>query len=131
MPVRNEVQYRDFDIRFLANPITGQLSILKNNAAVKRALRNLILTERFERPFRPNFGSTVTQYLFENFDTLTISNIKDSIRRAIADHEPRVELLDVRVNGNPDQNSLQVTIYFRVQNQAEPDELSLVLERIR
>ena len=131
MPVRNEVQYRDFDITFRANPITGQLNILKNNAAVKRALRNLILTEKFERPFRPNFGSTVTQYLFENFDTLTISSIKDSIRRAIVDHEPRVELLDVRVNGRPEQNSLQVTIYFRVQNQAEPDELSLVLERIR
>lgn len=131
MPVRNEVQYRDFDITFRANPITGQLNILKNNAAIKRALRNLILTGQFERPFRPTFGSSVTQYLFENFDTLTISNIKDSIRRAISDHEPRVQLLDVRVNGNPDQNSLEVTIYFRAQNQADPDELSVVLERIR
>jgi phage baseplate assembly protein W len=131
MPVRNEVQYRDFDITFRANPITGQLSILKNNAAVKRALRNLILTNRFERPFRPSFGSTVQESLFDNFDSLTVSNVKDAITRAIRDHEPRVQLLEVRVNASPDDNALQVTIYFRVQNQAEPDELSLVLERIR
>ena len=131
MPVRNEVQYRDFDITFRANPITGQLNILKNNAAVKRALRNLILTDKFERPFRPSFGSTVKQSLFENIDSLTESNVKDAIARAIRDHEPRVELLEVRVNATPENNSLQVTIYFRVQNQAEPDELSLVLERIR
>jgi hypothetical protein len=131
MPVRNEVQYRDFDITFRANPITGQLNILKNNAAVKRALRSLILTDKFERPFRPSFGSTVKQSLFENIDSLTESNVKDAISRAIRDHEPRVELLEVRVKATPENNSLQVTIYFRVQNQAEPDELSLVLERVR
>ena len=131
MPVRNEVQYRDFDITFRANPITGQLNILKNNAAVKRALRSLILTDKFERPFRPSFGSTVKQSLFENIDSLTESNVKDAITRAIRDHEPRVELLEVRVSATPENNSLQVTMYFRVQNQAEPDELSLVLERVR
>jgi len=131
MPIRNEVQYRDFDITFRANPITGQLNILKNNAAVKRALRNLILTNRYERPFRPNFGSTVTESLFDNFDTLTVSNVKEAIKIAVSDHEPRVQLLDVRVNVTPDQNSMSVTIYFRVVNQAEPDELSLVLERVR
>ena len=131
MPVRNEVQYRDFDITFRANPITGQLNILKDNAAVKRALRNLILTEKFERPFRPNFGSTVTESLFDNFDSLTVSNVKEAIKIAVSDHEPRVQLLDVRVNVTPDQNSMRVTIYFRVVNQAEPDELSLVLERVR
>jgi uncharacterized protein len=131
MPVRNEVQYRDFDITFRANPITGQLNILKNNAAVKRALRNLILTEKFERPFRPFFGSTVTQSLFENFDSVTAADVKDAIFLAVREHEPRVELLDVRVNPNEEQNSLKVTIFFRVLNQAEPDELTLVLERVR
>jgi len=131
MPVRNEVQYRDFDITFRANPITGQLNVLKNNAAVKRALRNLILTEKFERPFRPFFGSTVTQSLFENFDSVTAADVKDAIYLAVREHEPRVELLDVRVNADPEQNSLQVTIFFRILNQAEPDELTLVLERVR
>ena len=131
MPIRNEVQYRDFDITFRANPITGQLNILKNNAAVKRALRNLILTEKFERPFRPFFGSTVSQSLFENFDSVTAADVKDAIYLAVREHEPRVELLDVRVNPNEEQNSLKVTIFFRVLNQAEPDELTLVLERVR
>ena len=131
MPIRNELQYRDFDISFRANPITGALNVLKNNDSVKRALRNLILTNRFERPFRPFFGSDISAYLFENFDVLTESEIRDAITRAIEEQEPRVELLDVRTNASPDRHSLEVTIYFRVRNDANTDELTIVLERIR
>lgn len=131
MPVRNELQYRDFDISFRANPITGALNVLKNNDAVKRALRSLILTNRFERPFRPFFGSDVSAYLFENFDVLTESEIRDAITRAIEEQEPRVELLDVRTSASPDRHSLEVTIVFRVKNDADVDELTIVLERIR
>jgi len=131
MPIRNEVQYRDFDISFKRNPITGALNILKNNDSVKRALRSLILTDRFERPFRPFFGSDVRASLFENFDVLTESNIRDAITRAIREQEPRVELLDVRTNASPDRNSLEVTIFFRVRNDAQADQLTVVLERIR
>mgnify|MGYP001553868852 CR=1 FL=1 len=131
MPVRNEVQYRDFDISFRANPITGALNVLKNNDSVKRALRSLILTNRFERPFRPFFGSDVQSYLFENFDVLTETEIRDTITRTIQEQEPRVELLDVRTNANPDRNSLNVTIFFRLRNDAQEDQLTLVLERIR
>lgn len=131
MPIRNEVQYRDFDISFRANPITGALNILKNNDAVKRSLRSLILTNRFERPFRPFFGSDISAYLFENFDVLTESEIRDAVRRAIEEQEPRVELLDVRTKASPDRHSLEVTIYFRVRNDANTDELTIVLERIR
>jgi len=114
-----------------ANPITGALNVLKNNDAVKRALRSLILTNRFERPFRPFFGSDVSAYLFENFDVLTESEIRDAITRAIEEQEPRVELLDVRTSASPDRHSLEVTIVFRVKNDADVDELTIVLERIR
>ena len=131
MPIRNEIQYKDFDISFRKNPITGQLNVLKNSDAVKRALRNLILTDRFERPFRPFYGSDVRKHLFDNFDVLTESSIRDAISRAIIEHEPRVELLDVVTAARPDQHSLEVTIYFRVINEAEQQELTLVLERIR
>ena len=131
MPVRNEVQYRDFDISFKNNPITGSINVLKNSDAVKRSIRNLILTDRFERPFRPFFGSDVNASLFENFDTMTESNIRDAISRAIREQEPRVELLDVRTSSSPDRHSLSVTIYFRVRNDAQEDQLTLVLERIR
>jgi len=131
MPVRNELQYRDFDISFKNNPITGALNVLKNNDSVKRSLRSLILTDRFERPFRPFFGSDVKGYLFENFDVLTETEIRDTITRTIQEQEPRVELLDVRTNANPDRNILNVTIFFRVRNDAQEDQLTLVLERIR
>jgi|TARA_S200002703_G_scaffold113191_1_gene98685 phage baseplate assembly protein W len=131
MPIRNEVQYRDFDISFRANPITGALNILKNNDAVKRSLRSLILTDRFERPFRPFYGSTVRASLFENFDVLTESAVRDTIKRTIIEQEPRVELLDVRVLANEDRNLLNVTIIFRVKNDAQEDTLTVVLEGIR
>jgi phage baseplate assembly protein W len=131
MPIRNEVQYRDFDITFKRNPITGALNILKNNDAVKRSLRSLILTDRFERPFRPFFGSDVRKQLFENFDVLTESTIRDNIRQTIRDHEPRVELIDVITSASPDQHSMNVTIVFRVKNESEEQTLTLLLERIR
>lgn len=131
MPIRNEVQYRDFDITFKRNPITGALNILKNSDAVKRSLRSLILTDRFERPFRPFFGSDVRKQLFENFDVLTESTIRDNIRQTIKDHEPRVELIDVITSASPDQHSMNVTIVFRVKNESEEQTLTLLLERIR
>ena len=131
MPIRNEVQYRDFDISFRANPITGALNVLKNNDSVKRSLRSLILTDRYERPFRPFFGSDVKSHLFENFDVLTESAVRDTIRRTIIEQEPRVELLDVKVLANEDRNLLNVTIIFRVKNDTQEDTLTVVLERIR
>ena len=127
----NEVVYRDFDLRFIAHPITGKLILKKNSDSVKQAVKNLILTNLTERPYRPLYGSSIRGQLFELFTPLTEDNIRSAIKTALSNYEPRVELLDIRFGGDPDRNSLEVTIIFRPVNSASPELLTINLERLR
>ena len=129
--VTKQLIYKDFDLRFLAHPVTGKLQIKKNSEAIKQAVKNLILTNLYERPYRPTFGSGVRGYLFENFTSFTQDNIAYAIKTALDNYEPRVELLDIRFGGNPDLNELAVSIIFRPINANESVTLNLNLERIR
>ena len=129
--VTKEIVYKDFDLRFIAHPITGKLVMRKNSESVKQALKNLILTNLGERPYRPNFGSTVRSSLFENYTSFTQENIRTAITTAIANYEPRVELIDIRFGGDPDRNELNITIIFRPVNGVETVSLDISLERVR
>lgn len=130
-PLRREVQFSDLSISFTPHPVTGKPATRKNAAAVEGALKNLILTNRFERPYEPTFGSDVRNRLFENFDPVEAVNIEEDIKLAILNHEPRVNVNEVRVIGSPDDNIIKVYISFFIINQAQPEELQLNIERIR
>jgi phage baseplate assembly protein W len=127
----NEVFYRDFDLKFIAHPITGKLILKKNSESVKQAVKNLILTNLSERPYRPLYGSSIRGQLFELFTPMTEDNIRSAIRVALNNYEPRVELLDIRFGGDPDRNSLEIAIVFRPVNSVSPEVLTINLERIR
>lgn len=118
-------------MRFMAHPVTGKLVIRKNAEAVKQALKILILTNLGERQYRPLFGSTVRNSLFENYTTFTQDTIRNSIKTAIGNFEPRVELLDILFSGDPDRNELNITIVFRPVNTTEITTLNLNIERVR
>ena len=126
-----DVVYSDLDIDFKVHPITGKLKVLKNAEAVKRALKNLILTKKFERPYEPLFGTNVVYSLFENFDNLTVTYLRNEIKQAIQNFEPRVTLNDIKIQADDDNNLLIIKIYFFVNNQTEPVELTITTERIR
>ncbi len=127
----SNVLFRDFNITFSNHPISGDLAMLENEAAVKRAIKNLVFTRFYERPFQPELGSDVLSYLFENFSPITAQGISKSIEEVIHNHEPRAELIDVFTEPFEDQNRLEVTIVFRVVNQVNPTTLSVFLERTR
>lgn len=129
--ITQELIYKDFDMRFMAHPVTGKLVIRKNAEAVKQALKILILTNLGERQYRPLFGSTVRNSLFENYTTFTQDTIRNSIKTAIGNFEPRVELLDILFSGDPDRNELNITIVFRPVNTTEITTLNLNIERVR
>lgn len=131
MKPTNEVLFRDFDIRFQAHPVTGKLIIKKNNQAIQQALRNLIMTNLMERPYRPTFGSTVKSSLFENYLPFVQENLRSAIRLAIENNEPRVQLIDIRFGGDPDQHTLLVEIIYRSVNARAPESLVVELERLR
>tara|TARA_R100000353_G_scaffold48158_1_gene38259 strand:+ start:405 stop:800 length:396 start_codon:yes stop_codon:yes gene_type:complete len=131
MPLPKSVVYKDFDIIFDRHPVTRKLNTLTNNDAVKRSLKNIILTNKFERAYSPNFGSDIKSRLFEQFDTNIADDIANDIEFAVANFEPRVQLIDVLVREVPEQHGITITIKFRARNQVDVDQLELFIERVR
>ena len=130
-PITNEVAFSDLGVTMTAHPVNKKPPVFKNEEAVKRAIKNLILTSRFERPYEPLYGCNIYDRLFENFDPIEEATLKADIEEAISNYEPRAIVEDTIVRANFDQNELYVTIRFRVVNQAEPTELEVVIQRIR
>ena len=123
--------YSDFYSNFDLELVKKDLLSYKNEDSVKRSIRNILLTDKGERFFNPTFGSDIRKMLFENFSPSTEQVIADLIKTAIGNHEPRANVIDVNVSGNPDQNSMYINIVFSVINKAEPVTLELILNRIR
>tara|TARA_R100000426_G_scaffold43201_2_gene33008 strand:- start:12978 stop:13400 length:423 start_codon:yes stop_codon:yes gene_type:complete len=130
-PKTNEVIFKDLGLSFTTHPVTKKLSVLTNEEAIKRAVRNLILTNNYERFYNPFFGGNITSYLFENFSPITKVSIEKSVKDAIEVYEPRVDLLDVDINQNDDRNELIVNIIFRPKNQLQQTRLNFTIERVR
>ena len=133
MAVVNSVYYKDIDTLFGAHPVTRKLNTLTNNQAVARAVKNLILTNKGERPYQPFLGSDVTYMLFELNDGTVELELKEAIELCIQNYEPRAELTfpGVVVNQNIDKHTVAVDITFRVVNQTEPITLNIILDRVR
>lgn len=124
-------RYTDIDFDFKAHPVSGDLVLKLNDEAVKKSVRSLILTNKYDRPFQPSINSRVKKLLFENITPLTGINLKSNIEDVLAEHEPRINVLSVTVVDNPDANSLDVTIQFAIKNQEDVVTLTTILERTR
>ena len=106
--------FKDISMSFKFNPLSGDLIALKNENAIARAVRNIVLTTPGEKFFDPEFGSSVSEILFENVDDITALSIQDEIKNCLQNYEPRVELIDVKVNPNFDENQFDVIITYRI-----------------
>ncbi len=133
MPVQRVSQgFKDLSASFQANPLNTDLIALKNENAIARSIRNLVLTVPGERPFNPVLGSNVSNLLFDNMDKLTASAIRQEIQTTIENFEPRVELDDIIVEPNYDNNEFNVTIqYFIVGIDVPEQSLSFALQPTR
>ena len=124
-------KFVDLNPNFEKNPLTKDLPLLKNAEAIKFAVKNIVMTTRGDRAFRPYFGSTVIGSLFESFTLATADDIKVAIEDALRAYEPRIKLLDVRVRDDIDNNALDVRIYYRIIGMPlDPQSLNLILERV-
>lgn len=128
---RQQRPYADIDALFAANPMTGDIALRRNEAAVKFAIKNLVLTRNYERPFDSSIGSQVSQLLFEPMDYTTTIIMSEMITQTITNHEPRVDLLAVEVQPNEDKNELVINISFRLKNTERPLNVTFALERSR
>jgi|TARA_R100000315_G_C5219792_1_gene131925 phage baseplate assembly protein W len=128
---KSTVRFSDIDLNFEMNPLTKDVNILKNEDAVKRSVRNIVLTNFGEKKFQPFFGGNVSAQLFENFSPFTSVQLKKAIERSLFENEPRIDRLVVEVIANNDKNSVDVIIRFTLKNSQEPVLVTFTLERIR
>ena len=106
--------FKDISMSFETNPLNNDLIALKNSSAIARSLKNIVFTQPGEKFFQPEFGSRVTESLFDIADGVSASAIRDEIRSSIINYEPRVKLLDVTVIPNPRENEMNVTIEYEI-----------------
>ena len=128
-PVR---RYKDLPLDFSIHPDTGDLVFLKDEEAVKRSVKNIVLSNVYERHFDDAFGCSILDSLFDPLSYFEALNIQSAIEAAIRYYEPRVNLLEVIVDPNEDQNGYNITIKFQVINQLAPvTTIEMFLERAR
>ena len=128
---RNVKQYRDLDL-FFGRKTNDDLNKVTDIEAVKRSVRNLILTNTFEKPFHPEIGGNVRGLLFENMTPMVSAVISRKIEDSIINHEQRARLVGVKTQPDFDTNGYNVSVYFYVANApTELVELDTFLERLR
>jgi uncharacterized protein len=123
--------YTDLDLDFAAHPVTRDITKKKGSAAVITAMKNLLQTNFYEKPFQPSIGSNLRRLLFENISPLTASELRTEVELVIRNFEPRVSLDRVIISPNEEQQRYDITIVFFIVNQAEPIQVNLFLERVR
>ena len=121
-------KFKDLSMSFKTNPLNDDLIGLKNTSAIARSLKNIVFTQPGEKFFNPDFGSRITESLFDNVDDVSALAIEDEIRSSIINFEPRVNLLNVSVNPNEEDNEMNVIIQYEVTGiDVPPQELEFVL----
>ena len=112
--------FRDLDLNFGIHPVKKDINRNLGPMAVINSVKNLILTNHYERPFRPEIGSNVRRLLFENLDVVTATNIKNEIQRMIENYESRVSIIQLDVKSDFDRNGFNVFMEFYIVNQTSP-----------
>ena len=131
MAISRIKDFTDLDLDFIAHPITGDVTKKVGPDAIARSIRNLVMTNYYDRPFRSQIGSNALKMLFENIGPLTAINLEQAISDVVTNFEPRAKLIGVKVNADPDNNGYSAKIAFYVQNRPEPFQTTLFLARIR
>ena len=131
MATQPQSRFSDLDLDFTINPLTKDVSLKYDAEAVKRSLRNLIFTQRYERLFQPDINSGINNILFENFGSIQVVTLRNRIEQTIVNFEPRVTEVIVNVYENQELHYLTVEIQFGVRNVPGLQELSLDLQRVR
>jgi phage baseplate assembly protein W len=129
--VSRRQKYSDLDLSLTLHPDFHDIIPLEDLDAVKNAVRNLILTNFYERPFQPFTAGNLQAFLFEPADRFTIISIKESIKNVLRRHEPRVDQVTVQVQDNSESNRYDITLGFRVISVGQTVSVSLQLQRIR
>ena len=109
-------RYKDLDIFFTPHPVTGDITVKTDTDAIRRSVRNIVLTNKYERPFKPNFGGSLRDMLFE-LDTMPkIRRVKERIVKTVETFEPRVNNVSVILEESQNTNTIRCTIFYNINN---------------
>ena len=124
--------FKDISMTFKVNPLNDDLIAIKNETAIARSIRNIVMTIPGERFFQPSFGSGINRVLFNNMDEISASILEDEIRNAIMNYEPRVQLRSLKVQANFDNNTFDTVItYDIIGADIPPQQLQFALQSAR
>jgi phage baseplate assembly protein W len=127
----NTREFSDLDLNFTIHPIRKDINRTTGDMAVINSIKNLVLTNHYERPFQPDIGSNVRRLLFENLDNLTASSIEKEIEQVVKNFEPRARVTKVNAIADFENNGFKVTMEFYIINKTSPITINFFLERIR
>ena len=127
--------YKDLSLFFTPNPVSGDVTMVTDVQDIKRSVRNLVMTNRFDKPFHPEIASHVKDLLFEPFTPITATLVRNRIEMVLENYEPRVSVTSVDVIDpefqHMDNNSLNVSINFTLRNDPNIQTVDILLERVR
>lgn len=129
--ISTERNYRDLNLNFTAHPVKKDISKHINERAIINSVKNLVSTNFYERPFRPEIGSGVRSILFEMVDSVSGAALERQITEVIRNFEPRVTVERITATPSPDENGYNVTMEFFIVNLPNPITINFFLERIR
>jgi len=129
--IARQETYKDLDFTFKQNPNTNDVGIKKDNASISQSVLNILRTNHGERPFNYNFGADLRSYLFENMTDITAANMSTSVNTALANYEPRIEVLNTNIQAKADENDVRITVTGRVRSSNEIVDIATTIERLR
>lgn len=124
-------QYKDLDLNFLIHPVRKDINKHKDEMAVINSIKNLMMTNHYERPFQPDLGSNVRRLLFENLDKITAISMEREIRQVVENYEPRAQIRTLDIIPDVDNNGFSVRMEFYIMNMTDPVTINFFLERVR
>jgi hypothetical protein len=123
--------YSDIDLTFNRLPVTNDIALRYDDQSVIASVRNLLLTNFYERPFQPSLGSNIDAILFEQSDGITSNILENEIRNVIKNFEPRVTINQIIIQPDSDNNSFNLTMSFFIGNNTTPTTVNMLLQRSR
>jgi phage baseplate assembly protein W len=123
--------WADLNLSLVPHPIRKDIVPLRDDAAIKNAVKNLVLTNFYERPFQPEKAANLRGLLFEPADGITKYELSDGIRSVLEDYEPRIKVQHIQVIDEEVNNSYRISIYFEIIQLDIMSEVEIVLQRLR
>lgn len=123
--------FSDLNLKLTLHPVRKDIMPLKDDAAIKNSVKNILLTNFFERPFQPDLGANLRSLLFEPADAITRVAIRDSVKNKLIEKEPRIEDVTVIVENDDANNAYRLTIGFNIKQIEKTETVEIILKRLR